>query len=439
MINVIDFISSHQAVASLVVFALCIIIFIWDKLPMATSAILGCAVMVILGISDFDTAFGSFASSTVIMLVGVLIVGMAIDETGVAAKVGVVITKAAGGSERKLMAVSYIVAFLLSTFMTNVTVLAIFIPIIFALGKSESNIKPMNHIIPITLAVNAGGITTLVGSSQQMTAQGLLEEYGYKTFGVFDFTVFGVILGILCLLYCLFIGYPLGKKIWGKREDTFEKDKVGTHNAEPSKGKTIAITVIFVLMVFFYIVQKVPFTDIVVKPHVTSTFAALACIICGCISQKKAVTNLNWNIIGRLAACLGLAKVLQEAGGIQIVADGFMKLAGANMSPFAIFAILVLFAQITSLFISNSTAISVALLVVMAIANEMSLNVPAFAMGIIFGASMGCCCPLSGSTWGISMAAGYKFKDYFRYGVWIDALGYIATIIMIPLIMNLTI
>ena len=75
----------------------------------------------------------------------------------------------------------------------------------------------------------------------------------------------------------------------------------------------------------------------------------------------------------------------------------------------------------------------------MAIANEMSLNVPAFAMGIIFGASMGCCCPLSGSTWGISMAAGYKFKDYFRYGVWIDALGYIATIIMIPLIMNLTV
>jgi di/tricarboxylate transporter len=116
-----------------------------------------------------------------------------------------------------------------------------------------------------------------------------------------------------------------------------------------------------------------------------------------------------------------------------------MLTAGTHMSPYAIFIVLVLFAQIVSLFISNSTAISVALLVVMAIAPTMSLNVPAYAMGIILGASMGCSCPLSGSSWGISMAAGYKFKDYFKYGILIDALGFIAVVVSVPLIMGLTI
>ena len=100
---------------------------------------------------------------------------------------------------------------------------------------------------------------------------------------------------------------------------------------------------------------------------------------------------------------------------------------------------LVLFAQVTSLFISNSTAISIALLVVMAIAPQMGLNVPAYAMGIVFGASMGCSCPLSGSTWGISMAAGYQFKDYFRYGIWVDLMGFAMVIVMIPLLMGLTV
>ena len=437
--NIIEFITANANWASLIVFVLCIALFVWDKLPMATSAILGCAVMVLLGIGDFKTAFGSFASSTVIMLIGVLIVGMAIDETGIAARIGDTILKMSNGSERKLIFVSFVIAFVLSSFMTNVTVLASFIPIIFAAGRANKRINPMNLIIPITLAVNAGGITTLVGSSQQMTAQGLLEEYGYKVFGVFDFTVFGLILGVVSLLYSLFIGYPLGKRIWGNREQSeLSDDTRFEHNDHPKKSKVVAITVIFVLMVFFYIVQKVPFTDIELKPHVTSTFAALLCIITGCISQNKAAKNLNWNIIGRLAACLGLAKVLQEAGGIDLIADGFMKLVGLNASPFVIFAILVLFAQITSLFISNSTAISVALLVVMAIAPGMNLNVPAYAMGIVFGASMGCSCPLSGSTWGISMAAGYKFNDYFKYGVWIDLIGYIATIISVPLIMGLT-
>mgnify|MGYP002516978578 FL=1 len=437
--GICEFISAHADVASLVVFGLCVALFIWDKLPMATSAILGCTVMVLFGIGSFKDAFGSFASTTVIMLVSVLVVGMAIDETGVAGKIGKVIMKASRGSERVLMAVSYIIAFTLSTFMTNVTILAIFIPIIFALGKSNPNIHPMNHIIPITLAVNAGGVATLVGSSQQMTAQGLLEQYGYQTFGVFDFTPFGLAIGVVFLLYSLFIGYPLGKKIWGNRNTEALTKDIKEHKDQVEPKKAVAIAIIFTLMVFFYIVQKVPFTDIVVKPHVTAVLSALACIITGCISQKKAVLGINWDIVGRLAACLGLATVLKYAGGIDIIAGWFMKLAGANITPFALFAILGLFAQVTSLFISNSTAISIALLVVMSIAPTMGLNVTAFAMGIVFGASMGASCPLSGSTWGISMTAGYQFRDYFKYGIAVDALGYLTVLIMVPLVMGLTV
>ena len=439
MIPVLEFISAHADAASLIVFGLCIVLFVWDKLPMATSAILGCAVMVLLGIGSFSDAFGSFASSTVIMLIGVLVVGMAIDETGVAGRIGDVVLHLSRGSERGLMLVSFVIAFLLSTFMTNVTVLAIFIPIIFALGRNNKNIHPMNHIIPITLAVNAGGITTLVGSSQQMTAQGLLEKYGYQTFGVFDFAPYGIVLGVLCLLYCLFIGYPLGKKIWGGREQSEMTREVTAHNDQVKPGKAVAISIIFAVMVYLYIAQRIPFTDITVKPHVTSTLAALACIVTGCISQQKVVKQMNWNIVGRLAACLGLATVLKSAGGIDILANWFMALAGARLSPLAIFAVLVLFAQVTSLFISNSTAISIALLVVMVIAPQMGLNVPAYAMGIVFGASMGCSCPLSGSTWGISMAAGYQFKDYFRYGIWVDLMGFAMVIVMIPLLMGLTV
>ena len=58
------------ALVSLIIFILCIILFVIDKLPMATTAILGCAVMVIAGVCDFKTAFGQFASSTVILTIG---------------------------------------------------------------------------------------------------------------------------------------------------------------------------------------------------------------------------------------------------------------------------------------------------------------------------------------------------------------------------------
>lgn len=425
-------------VLSLIIFGVCILLFIWDKLPMATSAILGCAAMVLCGVCSFGTAFGQFASSTVIMLIGVLVVGSAIAETGVAAKIGGLVIKGAHGNERVLLVMTFVVAMALSTFLTNVTVLAMFIPIMFALAKDNSKINPLNYVIPITLAVNMGGVTTLVGSSQQMTAQGLLVDYGFTGFNVFDFVPFGLILGALALAYCLTIGYPLGKRIWGNRAIESDYKQSQVKEIKLNKRKVIAISIIFAGMVCLYITQKIPFTDIEVQPQITSTLAALACIITGCISQKKAIEQVNWNIVGRLAGCLGLAKALSEAGGITLLSKWFMNITQTGFSPLLLFIALVLIAQITSLFISNSTAISITLLIVLSIAPSLNLNARAYAMGITLAASMGACSPLSGSTWGISMSAGYQFRDYFKYGIMIDALACLAILVSVPLLMGLT-
>ena len=63
------------SVISLIIFVVCIVLFVWDKLPMATTAILGCVLMVIFGVCDFKTAFGQFASSTVILTIGFIVIG----------------------------------------------------------------------------------------------------------------------------------------------------------------------------------------------------------------------------------------------------------------------------------------------------------------------------------------------------------------------------
>ncbi|MBQ2897467.1 MAG: hypothetical protein IJE46_03980 [Clostridia bacterium] len=88
-------------VISLIIFVVFLVLFIWDKLPMATTVILGCAVMVIFGVCDFKTAFGQFASSTVILTIGVMIIGAAIAATGLALAIGNWIIKISKGSEVK--------------------------------------------------------------------------------------------------------------------------------------------------------------------------------------------------------------------------------------------------------------------------------------------------------------------------------------------------
>ena len=420
------------AVLSLIIFTFCIILFIWDKLPMATTAILGCVLMVIFKICNFKTAFAQCASSTVILTIGVMMIGAAISETGLAATIGAWIVRVSKGSETKLIIGTYLVSAAMSAFLTNSAVLAIFIPIIMGLSAANDRIKAKDLIMPIAYGCVIGGASTLVGSTQQMTAQGLLEESGARLFKTFDFTLVGGVLVILGLVYCLTAGRFLGDKIWGKRPDDDADYDIHPVAANYKKSKMIIMAVIFLLTVVFYITEWIPLA-------ITSSSAAILCIITGCIPQKKAFTAVNWNIVGRLAGCLGLAKALESAGGTKLIAQAFSNVVGDSLSPFLLFAILVLLVQVVSEFMSNSTAILIVLPIVLSIAPQLHLNPYSFALGITLASGVALSCPLASSTLGMSMSVGYKFNDYFKYSIFYDILAYLVIIAMVPAIYGLTI
>ena len=422
----------EPAVLSLIIFTFCIILFIWDRLPMATTAILGCVLMVIFKICNFKTAFAQCASSTVILTIGVMMIGAAISETGLAATIGAWIVRVSKGSETKLIIGTYLVSAAMSAFLTNSAVLAIFIPIIMGLSVANDKIKAKDLIMPIAYGCVIGGASTLVGSTQQMTAQGLLEESGARLFKTFDFTLVGGVLVILGLVYCLTAGRFLGDKIWGKRPDDDADYDIHPVAANYKKSKMIIMAVIFLLTVVFYITEWIPLA-------ITSSSAAILCIITGCIPQKKAFTAVNWNIVGRLAGCLGLAKALESSGGTKLIAQAFSNVVGDSLSPFLLFAILVLLVQVVSEFMSNSTAILIVLPIVLSIAPQLHLNPYSFALGITLASGVALSCPLASSTLGMSMSVGYKFNDYFKYSIFYDILAYLVIIAMVPAIYGLTI
>ncbi|MGN0998488.1 MAG: SLC13 family permease, partial [Faecousia sp.] len=285
-------------------------------------------------------------------------------------------------------------------------------------------------IMPIAFGCVIGGASTLVGSTQQMTAQGLLETAGAQTFNTFSFTPVGGVLVLLGLVYCLVYGLKRGEKIWGDRNDEAEYSAPKEENY--SKQKMCVMAAIFALMVVFYITEWFPLA-------ITSTVAALLCIITGCISQKKATMSINWNIVGRLGGCLGLAKALETAGGTELIANAFKAIVGTSLSPFALFCIFVLLVQVVSEFMSNSTAILIVLPIILAIAPEMGLNSYTYALGITLASGMALSCPLASSTLGMSMSAGYRFNDYFRYGLFFDVLAYVVIVTLVPLMHGLTI
>ena len=421
-----------MAVTSLIVFLLCVLLLIWDKLPMATAAILGCAAMVVTGVCDFDTVFGQFASNTIIFLIGGMVIGGSMSETGLGAEIGRWIVRVMGKTEKTLIIGTYLTAAIMSAFLANSTVMVLFIPIIMGVAAADSRVKTKNITMPIAIGCATGGASTLVGSTQQMVAQRLLEGIGGRTFRVFDFTPIGAILVVMGLIYCLTVGLKRGERIWGSREDDPEYENPATSlNQGKNKKKKVIMAVIFAGMVVMYITELIPVA-------VTCTLAALMCIITGCISQKQAIAAINWNVIGRMGAFLGLAEALKVGGGLDLVTDIIKSMVGTSPDPYLLFCIIIFITLLITEFVSHATATLIVLPVVLSIAPDLGLNTYTFALGVALAAGVGLCCPLGSNQMSISMCVGYKFTDFFKYSIFLDIMEYIVIILTVPAFYGLT-
>ena len=79
-----------------------VVMFVWEKIPLGVTSMIVCVGLVVTGVLDWKTAFSGFIDSNVILFVAMFIVGGALFETGMANKIGGVVTHFAK-TERQLI------------------------------------------------------------------------------------------------------------------------------------------------------------------------------------------------------------------------------------------------------------------------------------------------------------------------------------------------
>ena len=426
----IELIQTHPDVVGLVIMAFCIVLFVTHKLPMAVTGCLGCLLMVLLGVCDFETAFSGFSDSIVLLMAGSMIVGISMTETGLSHLIGRTVVRWAGNNERVFLLVTCAVAGLLAMFLANTAVLAMFIPLIDGICRVSPAMKQRNLTFPVGCAVMFGGACTLIGCTPQLTANALLSRMSGIQMGMWSLTGPAICLFALFLLYAFFIGYGRGKKIWGGRpqahmvadEDAWTPGTKELYN----KRKLITMVIVMVLMLISFIFE-------LFSAPITVICAAIICVISGCCSVKTVVEELHWENIVFLATCLGVANAITQAGSGELIGKGLSFLLGDLHAPFPIFAILVLFTLLLSQFITNSSAIMVVLPSALSLCTAYGFSPMPFCIGITLAASLACCTPLAASQIAMTQVAGYDFGDYFRYAFPLTVLAFGGILLVVPL------
>ena len=196
-------------VASLVLYAS-------EKLPLeVTSLGVLCALMVLFQVLPVAGAQGAnrldavrllsgFANPALIAVLALLVIGDALERTGALDKGAALVLAAGRGSAQATVTMALSAVLVVSAVLNNIPVVVIFIPIMQAISLSIGR-RPSRLLIPLSFAAMLGGMTTLIGSSTNLLVSSALVQLGERPFGFFDFTVPGIVLASVGLVYLLVI------------------------------------------------------------------------------------------------------------------------------------------------------------------------------------------------------------------------------------------
>ena len=175
-------------------------------------------------------ALAGFSNSTVIMMVGLFIVGGGIFQTGLAKMIGGQVIKLAGTSQTRLFLLVMLVTALIGGFVSNTGTVALMLPIVVSMA-AHSGSSPRRLLMPLAFASSMGGMMTLIGTPPNLIIQDTLNNAkadGLVPDSIQDISFFTFLpVGLITLVVGILILMPLTKLFLTPKEKAGSGKKKG--------------------------------------------------------------------------------------------------------------------------------------------------------------------------------------------------------------------
>ena len=178
-----------------------------------------------------------FSNSTVIMMVGLFIVGGGIFQTGLAKMISSKMMMLAGTSQLRLFLLVMIGTGIIGSVVSNTGTVAVMMPIVVSMAAAADT-SARRLLMPLAFASSMGGMMTLIGTPPNLIVSDTLQNAGYAPLSFFSFLPVGLItltvgvLGLLPLTKIFLAPKDAGKKKQssGKSLDDLVGEYGLTHN-----------------------------------------------------------------------------------------------------------------------------------------------------------------------------------------------------------------
>jgi di/tricarboxylate transporter len=196
---VVGFAQGTQQLIAGVILVVVFVSFVRGRIAPEITALCGMVAMVFSGILPVRDALATFADRSILMIAAMLVVCLALEKTGVVARMGVVYERLAGNSPTRGLWLLMLLCGGASSFLNNTSIVVIFLPIVMGVCRRQGT-PPSRLLIPLSFATVCGGMITLVGTSTNMNVVTAAEEKGLN-FSLFEIAPLGLAVFFVGFVY----------------------------------------------------------------------------------------------------------------------------------------------------------------------------------------------------------------------------------------------
>ncbi|MGN0205388.1 MAG: SLC13 family permease [Coprococcus sp.] len=408
---------------TLIFLVFAIVSFILEKIPLGLTATIVALGLNITGVLDVSTTFAGYVNSNVILCVGMFVVGQALFETGMANKIGGLVTKFARNELILIIAIMVIVG-VMSGFLSNTGTAAVLIPVVCGIAD-ESDYSRSRLLMPLVMAAALGGNLTIIGAPGNLMGVNALQQLGLST-SFFMYAPIGIIMLIAGILYFALIG----RRFLPDHEvqDMEEAEETRDFSDVPA-WKQVMSLVVLILVILAMIFED----QIGIRLQVSACLGAAVLVLTGVISEKAALKSIDLKVVLLFGGSLALASALDSTGAGTLIADTIVGALGDNPNPLLLLFVIFVVTCVLTNFMSNTATTALMVPIAVSLAQSLNADPRAVVIATVIAGSCAYATPIGmpANTMVVGLG-GYKFNDYVKAGLPLILVSFVICMVLLP-------
>ena len=161
--------------------------------------------LVLLRILEPRQALSGFSNPATVTIAAMFVLSAGLQASGLIHWLGDRLLRYGPSSPTSLLLLTAAAIVPFSAFINNTAAVAIFLPLVLRACHGRS-ISPSLLMMPLSYFAMLGGTCTLIGTSTNIIVSSAAGEHGLAPFGMFEFSLLGLILLVICGAYLLILG-----------------------------------------------------------------------------------------------------------------------------------------------------------------------------------------------------------------------------------------